>query len=223
MDTQFLPSNKLRIQLCEGALCLKLDGQKVRLAPPERALPLSRPDNYVILRSDRGVELGVIADVEELEPESRKILRAALALRYRVRRIEKVLDVHREDLSGQVRWRVLVTEDVDFEGEPEIAALMTATSNAPLSNGKAVPVEPNSPEETAEPAGQPKKFRLLRRSEPRDFAGTYEVEFRIAGSEDIQTARYPKIYIHDLDGNRYEILNCEILDPESRRSAERYF
>lgn len=50
-----------------------------------------------------------------------------------------------------------------------------------------------------------------------------ERQFLIAGQEDVQTARYPHIFIVDTDRNRYEILDCEALDLESRRAAERFF
>ena len=50
-----------------------------------------------------------------------------------------------------------------------------------------------------------------------------ERQFSIGGQEDVQTARYPHIFIVDTDRNRYEVLDCEALDLESRRAAERFF
>ncbi len=44
-------------------------------------------------------------------------------------------------------------------------------------------------------------------------------EFVVAGSEHIYTSRYPRIFLVDEGGNRYEIPNFERLDPRSRRIA----
>ncbi|MFA0752601.1 MAG: hypothetical protein IMHGJWDQ_000355 [Candidatus Fervidibacter sp.] len=47
-------------------------------------------------------------------------------------------------------------------------------------------------------------------------------EFVVPGSEHIYTARYPRIFLVDEQGNRYEIPNFERLDPRSRRIAIQY-
>ncbi len=44
-------------------------------------------------------------------------------------------------------------------------------------------------------------------------------EFVVAGSEHIYTSRYPRIFLVDEEGQRYEIPNFERLDPRSRRIA----
>lgn len=44
-------------------------------------------------------------------------------------------------------------------------------------------------------------------------------EFIVPGSEHIYTSRYPRIFLVDENGNRYEIPNFERLDPKSRRIA----
>lgn len=56
-----------------------------------------------------------------------------------------------------------------------------------------------------------------------DLVSGKEVTFHLSGGEDVQTARYPHIYFTDLDGNRFQILNCEAMDLPSRRASERYF
>ena len=71
-------------------------------------------------------------------------------------------------------------------------------------------------------------FRLLRRPKTESDGvdsevPRREVTFFIAGAEDVQTARYPRIFLSDTDGNRYEVPNCEALDLASRRAAERFF
>lgn len=50
-----------------------------------------------------------------------------------------------------------------------------------------------------------------------------DTTFRLAGAEDVQTARYPHIYFADIEGNRWEIPDCEAMDIASRRASERYF
>lgn len=55
------------------------------------------------------------------------------------------------------------------------------------------------------------------------LVSTFEREFTIAGQEDVQTARYPHIFIVDTERRRYEILDCESLDADSRKAAERFF
>ncbi|MEZ8221686.1 protein of unknown function (DUF1854) [Candidatus Fervidibacteria bacterium JGI MDM2 JNZ-1-D12] len=47
-------------------------------------------------------------------------------------------------------------------------------------------------------------------------------EFVVPGSEHIYTARYPRIFLVDEEGNRYEIPNFEKLDPKSRRISIQY-
>ena len=195
-QTHFLPPHKLKICCKDGALFLKMDGQKIRLAPPKRALPLSNPDEFIVLSDEEGNEIGVVRALRDLDPESRQKLSDELAQIYRITQILRVLDVEREPLSGQIRWRV----EVEAEGEP-----------IPDDNEAKVGV-----------------FQLLRRSklengEAQDAGPRREITFFIAGAEDVQTGRYPQIFLTDIEGNRYEIPNSESLDLTSRRLAERYF
>jgi hypothetical protein len=154
------------------ALMLDYDGRVSELAPPRRALPLSSPDEWILLTSTEGEELGTVRRLSELDSSSRQTLRAALEDTYRITTILRVLDVEREALSGHITWRVVI-ESTENEAD-------------------------NS--QTAK-----------------------ERTFRLAGAEDIQTARYPHIYFTDVDGNRWEIADCESMDLASRRASERYF
>ncbi len=47
-------------------------------------------------------------------------------------------------------------------------------------------------------------------------------EFVVPGSEHIYTSRYPRVFLVDEDGNRYEIPNFDRLDARSRRAASEY-
>lgn len=203
MITHFLAADKIRLCYKEDRLWFKMDGQKVALAAPRRALPLAQPEEYIVLSDQHGNEVGVLRRIDDLDARSQDNLRRALALAYQVTRIVRVLEVEREPISGHVRWRV----EVEAAESPDFS---------PGDFGAQPRVEENDTNRS--------RFQLLRRnSEEQPSTQGRQVEFHIAGAEDVQTARYPHIYIHDTDGNRYEILNCEALDIESRRASERYF
>lgn len=153
-------------------LMLEYDGKLSELAPPRRALPLSSPEEWILLNSLEGEELGSVRRLSELDSVSRDTLRAALAEAYRITTILRVLDVEREPIGGQITWQVVVESTEDEEKG--------------VSSGK-------------------------------------DMTFRLAGAEDIQTARYPHIYFADIEGNRWEIVDCEAMDLASRRASERYF
>ena len=196
-ETHFLAPAKIKICRRDGQLWLKMDGQKVRLAPPKRALPLSQPERFIVLSAFEGGEIGIIKNLTKLAPESRQIVREELERAYEVLRISRVLEVEREAMTGQIRWRVEIENGEDSAPPIEVA-----------DERKGV-------------------LRVLRRapkaiieSEPDRIAR--EREFRLAGGEDVQTARYPQIYLVDTEGRRYEIPNCETLDFASRRAAERF-
>ncbi|RYG58523.1 DUF1854 domain-containing protein [bacterium] len=194
--THYLLPQKVKICLNEGELYLKMDGQKIKLAAPKRAMPLSSPDEYIILFDESGTEIGVLKSLHGLDSVSHERLSQRLEEIYRAIPVLKILEVEREPLSGQVRWRVEIEAD---EAEEPIDIEV-----------------PSSP------------FRLLRRSKAEGDdveieAPRREVTFLIAGAEDVQTARYPRIFLSDVEGNRYEIPDCESLDLASRRMAERFF
>ncbi len=47
-------------------------------------------------------------------------------------------------------------------------------------------------------------------------------EFTVSGTDHIHTSRFPRIFIRDAQGDRYEIPNFELLDPKSRRTAREF-
>jgi hypothetical protein len=239
----FPPHTKIRRD-ADGALKLCLDGQKTRLSAPRRARPLSEPDKHILLYNENEEEMGVLRDLAELDEESRQVLSEALKKAYVIERIVRVLEVEKEALTGQTRWRVELALD---EGEvPQQPVITTAldqlepatSSNGASGNGSGTndgnstngSTLASSIEEVADNTRDDSKIlsrirqRLNRdRVEGEPDVATEEREFLINGQEDVQTARYPHIYIVDTDRNRYEILNCETLDLESRRAAERFF
>lgn len=195
-QTHFLPPQKIKICHHEGVLTLKMDGQKLRLATLKRALPLTNPDEYIVLFDDNGDEIGVIKALRELEPGSRERLSQRLEEIYYVIPILRVLEVEREPLSGGIRWRVEV-EAKEGEEVSESDEKFSAFRLLRRAKTEGEDIEPE-----------------ISRSERT---------FTISGNEDVQTARYPQIFFTDTEGNRYEIPNCESLDLASRRMAERYF
>ncbi len=164
--------NQIEVRRRNGVLTLEHNGKMSELAPPKRALPLSSPDEYIVLSSVEGEELGTIRRIGELDSGSREALRLALEEAYQITTILRVVEVEREPISGQITWRVVVEAD----------------------------------EEAADGSRSGK-----------------EVTFQLTGAEDVQTARYPHIYFSDVDGQRWEIVDCEAMDLASRRASERYF
>ncbi len=209
-DYHFLSPQKIKIKRRDGALLLKLDGQCLPLSSPRRAVPLSAPDEFIVLSNEQGEELGVIRRMADLEPCSREILEEELYQRYKTIIIERVLSVRRDAVSGLIRWAVEIERDDD--DEPQLALGLKPSLGVRLLKKARVKA-------TVEESGEPLDDETL----PGEEMTGSEVVFYIAGTEDVQNARYPRIYIGDTQGRKYEIPNCEELDLNSRRLGERYF
>jgi hypothetical protein len=219
-------------------------GRKVLLGPPRRALPLSDPDRWIVFSDCDGVEVGILSAVDELEEGSQAILREALKAEYTLEHIVRIISVDREPLSGQTHWRVEIAsaeEDAEPSGEAsqdDGSSASTASSTASSAPSGLVSIlkvgADDQSTSSAEPeAGEDAKggtlgkmaslLNLGRDKDVVEAVSSVEREFTIAGQEDVQTARYPHIFIVDIDRRRYEIPNCEALDTESRKAAERFF
>jgi hypothetical protein len=225
-QTEYLSPDGLKLwQLEDGSLVMKRECKKTLLGAPRRALPLTNPDEFIVLSDLDGNEVGVLRRVEELEPASQAILREALAHEYVLERIERILEVEREPLSGQTRWRVQLASEANsatttsIEDASESASQERETASEDEGKGAA--------DDESEKRGLAKmtNFLSLNRDKDRveETVTAHEREFTIGGPEDVQTARYPHIFIVDTERNRYEIPDCEALDLESRRAAERFF
>jgi hypothetical protein len=211
MDTHYLPPHKLKFCRKDGALLLKMDGQQLKLDTPKRAAPLSNPDEFIVLSDREGNEIGVLRRLSEVEPASREVLQHALEAEYRVTMITRLLDVEREPLSGHITWRVEIKSQGEEDGS---ASLMQTSHGLPWKLGRrATPDKTNSDKTNSDKAEAGEDVVTVH----------HEKTFAIAGAEDVQTSRYPRIFITDVDGNRYEIENCEELDIASRRMGEKYF
>jgi len=234
--TPFLSTDDLKLwRLDDGSLVMKHAGRKTLLASPRRALPLSNLDEFIVFSDLDGNEVGVLRSIGDLEESSQVVLQESLAREYVLERITRILEVDKEPLTGQTRWRVELEGD-----EPEIT-LETVASTADADQSTLAARDKGDDDksdmeevESSENAAKTplmtvnKMANLLHFSRDKDknvedSTSAREREFYISGQEDVQTARYPHIFIVDTDRNRYEILNCEGLDIESRRLAERFF
>lgn len=236
-QTHYLPPSKIKLrESAEGNMVLDMDGQTVALAPPKRALPISEPDRYIVLTNTEGEEIGVVRAVADLDPHSRAILDTALKRAYVMERITRVLEVEKEALSGQTRWRVeIAISEQEMEDTRPVTSILKRALSSRSNNDSD---EASTADGSDENSNTVQKVRWLKRqatsADSDDDSDedntevivsrvvTEEREFYISGQEDVKTARYPQIFIVDTEGHHYEILNCEELDLASRRAAERF-
>ncbi|MDF2440408.1 MAG: hypothetical protein JWN98_1392 [Abditibacteriota bacterium] len=239
--TPFLSTDDLKLwQLDDGSLVMKHAGRKTLLSSPRRALPLSNLDEFIVFSDLDGNEVGVLRSIHDLEESSRIVLQEALAREYVLERITRILEVDKEPLTGQTRWRVELEGEAPGSEPDETAngstVLQSTSQHSTAHSGKiaVTKTDAHAAEEsedttkgTVTTANKVNKMANLlhfsRDKNVEESTSTREREFYISGQEDVQTARYPHIFIVDTDRNRYEILNCEQLDIESRRLAERFF
>jgi hypothetical protein len=237
MNHFFNPANLSLTREDDGVLRLHSEGQSARLGAPRRTMPLSQPEKYIVLQDEDGTELGIVRAPEELDEASRALLEEELKLAYRIVRIVRVLKVEKEPLSGQTRWQVEIASeknesDIDDDSPPEEDASKNGSAKNGASTRDSIFSLRSSDDKNDETRGVMERLRRKRRANSADdetlfgdmeISESEEREFCINGQEDVQTARYPHIFIVDADRNRYEILDCEALDLESRRAAERFF
>ncbi len=108
-DLRIFDSRKIRLRLDrDNRLQLEI-GIEERHGPVTivRSLPLTQADRFLSLQDEEGEEIGLIRDLNELDPESQKAVTAELELGYlqpQVTAIEKVDARH-----GVITWH-LVTD-----------------------------------------------------------------------------------------------------------------
>lgn len=88
----------------DGQIVMRLRGRFITVGTVMAASPITDPHRMVSVRDDDGEEVGILADVNELEPVSRQVVLEELERTYFMPRITDILDVE-EDL-GVVSWRV---------------------------------------------------------------------------------------------------------------------
>jgi hypothetical protein len=230
-QSPYLPPYKLQLrQRSDGGLLMEMDGQSVELAAPKRTMPLSDPDHYIMLSDENGQELGIIRNPEELDNQSRDVLQEALKRAYVIDLITRILEVEKEALTGQTRWRVEIALSESADASEPAAPSGLSRALGALARSDARGDERNKSlgrvrwllNRDKDEAKAPSPADTVEDEDTTRIV-TEEREFMISGPEDIKTARYPHIYIVDTDGHRYEIPDCESLDLASRRAAERFF
>ena len=204
-NDHYLSPQKIKIKRRDGALMLKMDGQCLDLAPPRRAVPLTAPDEFIVLSALDGGEIGIVRRLADLEPDSRALLADELHQIYRRIQILRVIVIKREPMSNMIRWTVEIEDDGQERDAPVLAEGVKPSVGVRLMK--------RARSKTAESEA----------NLPGVLTSGREVTFEIAGTEDVQNARYPRIFITDTQGLRYEIPNCEELDLTSRRLGEKYF
>ncbi len=229
---QYLSPETIKIwRIEDDTLVMKIEGRKLFLGPPRRALPISDADHWIVLNDSEGKEIGILPSLDGLPAEARELLSAELKREYTLERITRIINVEREPLTGQTHWRVELAppdeENADnLIVEPargknllttDLKALVKS-SNSNVSNG-------TSNDEESEKTGKLSKVtsRILNRDRSDEEPSRLERLFTISGQEDVAVARYPQIFIVDTERRRYEITNCDKLDLESRRAADRFF
>jgi hypothetical protein len=103
--TPVLDPGKLHFFRHGDALRLTVDGECSHLKVCVlRVFPLSEPSRYFSLRDEKGTEIGLLVQPQELRPEDQKLIAAELERRYLMPVIRRVLDV--KDRLGTVAWQV---------------------------------------------------------------------------------------------------------------------
>lgn len=105
-DLRLLEPNDARLRRDEyGVLTLEL-GIEERYNPVRlrRCLPLSDPDAYISVRGDDDDEVGIIRDLNAMDPETQSVAREELELYYLKARVTKVLKVERR--NGLLCWEI---------------------------------------------------------------------------------------------------------------------
>ena len=95
-----------------------------------RCLPLTRPGQYVSLQDDEGAEIGIIADVAELDRESRKAVEADLDLYYLKAEVKAIIRV--EARNGVITWELVTDRG------PRTVHVRDRQNIRPLPNGRTI-------------------------------------------------------------------------------------
>jgi hypothetical protein len=106
MDFQFLDPAKTHIESApDGTLraIIEDDSCGMRLEA-YRAFPLSKPNEYIVLRDGGGREIGVLRDLNELSQIMRDLVEAELRRRYFMPEITAILSV--TERFGSTEWQV---------------------------------------------------------------------------------------------------------------------
>lgn len=79
-------------------------GQRFEGLGPRCLFPISGPDRYISLLNEKNEEIAVIRNVNNLMPDSKKVIKEVLYNYYLIPKITAVLD--RSEKYGILRWKV---------------------------------------------------------------------------------------------------------------------
>lgn len=90
-----------------GFVSLTYDGKTWERIQVIRLFPFTEPDKFISIRTveERSKEIGVIADLKEVDKNTRKLLEEQLNLHYFTPQIEKILDI--KDEYGYAYFHVM--------------------------------------------------------------------------------------------------------------------
>jgi hypothetical protein len=131
-DLRMLEPKKVHVKADPyGRLSLEL-GIEERYGPVRvlRCMPLTQPDKYISVQDDEGNEIGILDDLQQLDPESRRAVEQELDfyyLRARVKAIRKV-----ESKNGIISW------EVDTEMGPKTVHVRDRQHIRPLGDGRTI-------------------------------------------------------------------------------------
>ena len=104
-DLRILDPRQLRFTRRGGRLCLTLEGDCSYIGVAVvRAFPLSDPQRYASVRDAESKEIGLIADIRQLDADSMRLVTEELERRYLVPTVRRVLAV--VERFGTVDWTV---------------------------------------------------------------------------------------------------------------------
>jgi hypothetical protein len=114
-----------------GQLCLSAAGESFAEVSVRRAFPLEFPFRYISFLDGEGTEIGMIGDLELLEPASRELLREALHRTYFLPVVEGIPHI-REEYG-------VIQADLETSSGPRRIEVRGYRRNVrPLSRGRAL-------------------------------------------------------------------------------------
>ena len=102
---RFLDPGEVRFFRVGDALRMTIEGDRTCLrVVPMRSFPMSMRERYISIRDAAGDELGMIRDPDELDEDTRKLLKDELRKRYFTPEIRQIKSI--SDKFGIVEWEV---------------------------------------------------------------------------------------------------------------------
>ena len=181
-----------------GFVRLEYDGRVWERVQVIRLFPFTEPDKYISLRTvdERSKEIGVIADLEQVSVETRKLLEEQLNLHYFTPIIEKIIDI--KDEYGYAYFHVMTDR-----GECRFTINMGATA---IGTGI-----------TAEPGYAEACTKYIKQITGWDIKLAKDL---VEATNDTSSMTDSRLLITDLDENRFEIPDVFKLSQKEQRKLD---